>query len=123
MFRSEMQVELMGLLLLQPDRRWTLGELSEHLGAAPSSVHRELHRLVDVGIATSDVQRRPHHFGAATSAPAYASLRDLLGLTVGVPLRLARELDEIPGIVAAAIHGSWAAGTGLRPDSDLESSS
>lgn len=120
MFRSDMQVQLMGLVLLQPDRRWTLDELSERLGAAPSSVHRELHRLVDAGIAIRDAQHRPHSFTAATLAPAYLPLRDLLELTTGVPMRLARALDDIPGIVAAAIHGSWAAGTGVRPDSDLD---
>jgi predicted nucleotidyltransferase len=36
-----------------------------------------------------------------------------------VPQRLTRELDGVAGVLAAAIHGSWAAG-GVRPDSDLD---
>jgi predicted nucleotidyltransferase len=119
MFRSDMQVELLGLLLLQPARTWTLDELSERLRAPSSSVHRELHRLLDAGIVVRDARRRPHSFSAATEAPAYGALRDLLELTTGVPQRLARELGGVPGIVAAAIHGSWATGH-VRHDSDLD---
>lgn len=114
-----MQVELLGLLLLQPERAWTLDEVRERLHAPPSPVHRELHRLVDAGIAIRDARRRPHSFRAATEAPAGRALRDLLELTTRVPNRLARALSDAPGIVAAAIHGSWAAGQ-VRPDSDLD---
>jgi predicted nucleotidyltransferase len=93
--------------------------LSQQLGAAPSSVHRELHRLIDAGIVTRDAEHRPHGFRAAVDAPIYRPLRDLLELTTGVPMRIARELGDVAGVVAAAIHGSWAAG-GIRPDSDLD---
>lgn len=114
-----MQVQLLGLLLLQPDRRWTLDALSAQLGAPASSVHRELHRLLDAGIVIRDADRRPHSFGAAVDAPAFRPLRDLLELTVGVPLRLRQALDGVSGIVATAIHGSWAKGT-VGPESDLD---
>lgn len=119
MFRSEMQVRLLGLTVLQPDRAWTLDELGELLEAPASSVHRELRRLLNAGLVRRDARQRPHRYQAATDAPAYGPLRDLLELTVGVPQRLGRELDTVPGILAAAIHGSWAAGA-VRPDSDLD---
>jgi predicted nucleotidyltransferase len=114
-----MQVHLLSLLLLQSERSWTLDELSEHLRAPSSSVHRELHRLLDAGLVSRDVRQRPHAFRAASNAPAYAPLRELIELTAGVPQRLADELEHVGGIVAAAIHGSWAAGK-IRPDSDLD---
>jgi predicted nucleotidyltransferase len=119
MFRSDMQVELLSLVLMQPDRTWTLDDLSDQLNAPPSSIHRELHRLLDAGLARRDARQRPHSYRAATDAPAYRPLRELLELTAGVPLRLADELADVEGIVAAAIHGSWAAGT-VRPESDLD---
>ena len=119
MFRSELQVHLLALLLLQPERTWTLDILSDQLNAPPSSIHRELHRLLDAGLARRDTRQRPHSYRAATDAPGYRPLRELLELTAGVPLRLADELADVEGIVAAAIHGSWAAGT-VRPDSDLD---
>jgi predicted nucleotidyltransferase len=114
-----MQVELLALILLQPDREWTLEELTGRLGAPQSSVHRELTRLVHAGLARRDARKRPHGFRAARENPAYEPLRDLVELTAGVPLRLSRALSEVPGVLAASIHGSWASGR-IRPESDLD---
>ena len=82
-------------------------------------MHRELLRFVDAGLVARDTRQRPHRFTVAADAPAYRPLRELLELTVGVPKRLADALDQIPGVRAAAIHGSWAAGR-VRPDSDID---
>ena len=109
----------MELVLLQEGRAWTLDELGALGGAPASSVHRELGRLVDAGLVERDARQRPHQFIAATSAPAYAPLRELLELTTGVPARLADALAGVGGVRAAAIHGGWAAGR-LRPDSDVD---
>lgn len=119
LFRSEMQVEMLGLLVLPPERGWTLEELTNRLEAPQSSVHRELRRGIDAGLVTRDDHRRPHIYRGAAESPATHPLRELLELTVGVPRRMADALQDIPGVVAAAIHGSWAAGT-VRPDSDLD---
>ena len=40
LFRSEMQLRLLALLLLQPERAWTLHELTDDLDAPQSSVHQ-----------------------------------------------------------------------------------
>ncbi|MDX6669707.1 MAG: hypothetical protein QOI91_70 [Solirubrobacteraceae bacterium] len=119
MFRSEMQVNLLALTMLQPEREWTLDHLATQLNAPQSSVHRELGRLMQAGLVTRDSGRRPYSYQAATQAPAYGPLRELLELTAGVPGRVARELSRVPGVLAACIHGSWAAGR-VRPDSDLD---
>jgi predicted nucleotidyltransferase len=119
LFRSEMQVEMLALLLLQPDRSWTLEGLAERVRAPQSSVHRELGRAVDAGVATRDQSRRPHLFRAATDSPIYEPLKELLERTAGVRVRLARALDAVAGVRAAAIHGSWAEGR-VRPDSDVD---
>jgi predicted nucleotidyltransferase len=74
---------------------------------------------LNAGIALRDAEQRPHGYRAATDAPVYGPLRELIDATAGVPLRLARELSDVPGVVAASIHGSWAAGT-VRPASDLD---
>jgi DNA-binding IclR family transcriptional regulator len=69
LFRSEMQVRLLGLLLLQPERSWTLRELADTLGAPQSSVHRELERAEAAGIIRRDARARPHRFNAAADEP------------------------------------------------------
>jgi predicted transcriptional regulator len=119
LFRSQMQLELLGLLLLQPDRTWTLDQLATLLNAPASSVHRELGRAVSAGLVRRDDRQRPHLYAAAADSPAYKPLKQLLDLTVGLPERLADALSSVDGIRAAAIHGSWAKGR-ITPDSDLD---
>lgn len=118
LFRSQMQVHLLALLLLQPERSWTLQELSDALDAPQSSVHRELSRAQDAGVIRRDDTGRPHRFSAATDDPAYAPLADLLRQSVGVEIELRTVLDR-PDVHAAVIFGSWASGT-RRPGSDID---
>lgn len=119
LFRSSMQVELLGLLLLQPARNWNLEELSETVGVAASSVHRELGRAMNAGLLIRDSSQRPHRYQAAADSPAYGPLRDLLERTVGVTDRLRDALAGVGGVEAAAIHGSWARGK-VGPTSDID---
>lgn len=118
LFRSEMQVRLLALLLLQPERSWTLQELSDTLGAPQSSVHRELGRAESAGIIRRDATVRPHRFRAATDEPLHEPLAILLSRSVGVEEQLRTTLER-PGVSAAVIYGSWASGT-RRPDSDID---
>jgi hypothetical protein len=119
LFRSQMQLELLGLLLLQSDRTWTLDQLAALLNAPASSIHRELGRAVSAGLVRRDDRQRPHLYVAATNSPAYKPMRQLLDLTVGIPERLAGALSLVDGVRAAAIHGSWAKGR-ITADSDLD---
>lgn len=118
LFRSEMQVRLLALVLLQPERRWTLQELSEALSAPQSSVHRELSRAEEAGVIRRDDEARPHRFSAATDDASYPALTELLRCTVGVESELRSALDR-PEVHAAAIFGSWASGA-RRADSDVD---
>ncbi len=118
LFRSEMQVRLLALLLLQPERSWTLQELADTLTSPQSSVHRELNRAEAAGIISRDAAVRPHHFRAATDEPLNEPLAALLRGSVGVEEQLRIALDH-SDVLAAVIYGSWAGGT-RRPDSDID---
>jgi predicted nucleotidyltransferase len=118
-FRSEMQLALLGLLLLQPERAWTQREITAALAAPAASVHRELSRAAAAGLIARDATQRPHRYRAKQDSPAYAPMRQLLELTVGVPERLREEFARVAGVRTATIHGSWARGD-LRFDSDLD---
>lgn len=113
-----MQLRLLSLLLLQPERDWTLQELSDPLAAPQSSIHRELGRAEAAGIIRRDATARPHRFSAATDEPLYEPLAALLRLSVGVEEQLRTALTR-PDVQAAVIHGSWASGT-RRPGSDID---
>jgi predicted nucleotidyltransferase len=110
---------MLGLLALEAERSWTVEELARASGASRPSVHRELDRALNAGIVERDDRRRPHRYRAATSSPVYEPLRELLALTVGVDIQIRELLSAFPGVEAAAIHGSWAAGT-TRPTSDVD---
>jgi predicted nucleotidyltransferase len=118
LFRSEMQMRLLALLLLQPERSWTLQHLAEALAAPQSSVHRELTRAEAAGIVRRDAAVRPHRYVAATDEPLHEPLAALLQRTVGVEGHLRDALDR-PGVLAAVIYGSWVSGN-RRPDSDID---
>jgi predicted nucleotidyltransferase len=118
LFRSEMQIRMLALLLLQPERNWTLQELAQALNAPVSSVHRELGRAEAAGIVRRNATARPHRSQAATDDPLYEPLASLLRRTVGVEEQL-RAVLERPDVLAALIYGSWAGGT-RRPDSDID---
>jgi predicted nucleotidyltransferase len=113
-----MQLRLLALLLLQPERSWTLQELAADLDAPQSSVHRELSRAEDAGLVVRDATARPHRFSAAASDPMYEPLAVLLNRSVGVEAELRSVLDRAD-VMAAVIYGSWAHGT-RRPDSDID---
>lgn len=118
LFRSEMQLRLLALLLLQAERSFTLSELAAALDAPSSSVHRELERAEDAGIIVRDATARPHRFRAATDDPVAELLSALLTRTVGIETELAETLDR-PDVQLALIYGSWATGK-RRPDSDVD---
>jgi len=118
LFRSEMQVRLLALVLLQPERGWSLQALAETLEAPQSSVHRELARAEAAGLIRRDDEARPYRFSAATDDAAYEPLAELLRRSVGVEGQLRERLDR-PDVHVAAIFGSWVSGA-RRPDSDID---
>ena len=118
LFRSEMQIRMLALLLLQPERSWTLQELAQALDAPVSSIHRELGRAEAAGIVRRNATARPHRFQAATDDPLHEPLASLLRRSVGVEGQLRTAL-ELPDVLVALIYGSWAGGT-RRPDSDID---
>ncbi len=118
LFRSEMQIRMLALLLLQPERGWTLQELVQALDAPASSVHRELGRAEAAGIVRRNAAVRPHSFQAATDDPLHEPLASLLRRSVGVEEQLRTALER-SDVVVATIYGSWAGGT-RRPDSDID---
>lgn len=109
---------MLALILLQPERGWTLSGLADALAAPQSSIHRELGRAESAGIVSRDAAARPHVFRAATEEPLNEPLTELLRRSVGVEEHL-RSVLERPDVLAAVIYGSWAGGA-RRADSDID---
>lgn len=111
---------MLGLLILGPHETRTAPELARRLGATPVSIHRELHRALDAGLLVRDPIGRTYLYRAATDSPLYEPLRLLLERTVGIEPELRRALEDVPGVEAAFIHGSFAKKTKIRPTSDVD---
>lgn len=122
LLRSRLQAEVLTLVLLTPDREWTLTELASRVGSAVSSVQREVVRAERVGVLTSRRVGNTRLVKAARS-PLTTPLTDLLLRSFGPRQVLAEEFSRIPGIESAYLFGSWAAryeGQEGRPPADLD---
>jgi predicted nucleotidyltransferase len=108
LLRSQSQAELLTLVLLTPGREWTLTELASRVGAAVSTVQRELARAEQTGVIVS---RRLGNTRLVTAAdsPLTGPLTELLLRSFGPLQVVAEELADVDGIEAAYLFGSWAA--------------
>jgi len=110
------------LVLLNPDREWTLTELASRVGAAVSSVQREIVRAERAGVMASRRVGKTRLVKAARS-PLTEPLTELLLRSFGPRQVLADELAGVPGIENAYLFGSWAAryaGQEGHPPADLD---
>ncbi len=123
-FRSRQQAELLALLFGDADREWGLTELSERTSVPYASVHREVARAERTGLVTSRSVGRTRLVRADPSSPYFEGLADVLVRAFGPPWVLRDVLDQIEGIAAAYVFGSWAArftgNDGPRPVGDLD---
>lgn len=106
-FRSEAQYRLMGELFTNATRTYSIGELASIVEASHPTVSREVARLVDAGLLTTDQDGRKRVVSARQDTPVFAPLRDLLGRVYGVPAVIAEEFGQFGAHVM--IFGSYAA--------------
>ncbi|WP_426563154.1 helix-turn-helix domain-containing protein [Angustibacter sp. McL0619] len=109
LFRSDGQARLLAELFLSGDDELNLNELAERAGLAYGSVHREVARLLEVGLLVERKVGQARLISPNPTSPLTQPVRDLLLVSAGpVPL-LAAELREIAGVEAAFLFGSFAA--------------
>ncbi|SEF27070.1 MarR family protein [Amycolatopsis pretoriensis] len=109
LLRSRTQGELLALVLLHPEREFSITELAEACGVTPTAVLREVERLVGGGILADRRVGRSRLVKARTDTPLYRPLSDVIAVTFGPMSLLAEALSGLAGITEAYIYGSWAA--------------
>ena len=115
LLRSRMQGELLALVLLHPEREYSITELAEASGVSPTAALREVERLVGGGILEDRRVGRSRLVRARTDTPLYRPLSELMAVTFGPMPLLAEALSELAGVREAYIYGSWAARYGGEP--------
>lgn len=76
--------DILGTLLLNPDRWWYMSDLAKHLDRAISSLQRELVALRDAGILESKREGNRVYYRADSNCPIYLELRSIITKTTGL---------------------------------------
>lgn len=119
LLRSETQANLLERLILHPGDAYTVAELAARLGVTDLSVRRELHRMVDAGIAERELVGRQQVFRASAGSPLFEPLRELIERSIGAEALIREVLERTDGVDSAAIFGSWARGQ-VDAESDID---
>lgn len=123
LFRSDTQAEILARVILNPERGYTITELSKLTGAAYATTHREVQRLVELGLFRQQQIGRAVQVSANEKDPAFGHVEGLLRLSYGPATILPRVLAGVRGILEAYIYGSWAArraGEPGTPPADID---
>lgn len=108
-FRSQLQGELLGATLLDPEREESLSGLARRLDADVGTVQREVTRLERAGILRSRRVGNTRLVAANAESPLYRPLAELVLRAFGPLHVVAEEFAEIAGVGDVYIFGSWAA--------------
>lgn len=109
LFRSRLQGELLALLLVDTDRRWTIDELADGTRHPYQTVATEVRRWEATGLLNVTLVGRTKLFSANTTNPYVRPLSKLVLMAFGPPLVIADEFGPVAGVERVFIYGSWAA--------------
>jgi predicted nucleotidyltransferase len=109
LFRSPLQLAVLGELFTSATEPLSVTALAARIRRGQPAVSREVRRLQEAGIVSVTPIGRTRLVEANTSLPWYRELRALLVQTIGPAALLADALREAGGIDEAFVFGSWAA--------------
>jgi predicted nucleotidyltransferase len=105
------QQKLLRLLYGQPQRSFFANELIGLTRSGSGAVQRELARLLESGLITSEQFGRQRHYRANAKAPIYAELKGIVTKTIGAADPIRHALEPLrKRISTALIYGSLAKG-------------
>lgn len=122
LLRSALQGEMLALILLNPQREWSLTDLATRVGGSVSTAQREVSRAEAAGVVVS---RRVGNtrLVRAQPSPITEPLTELLLRSFGPLQVIAGEFAPVGGLDGLYVFGSWAAryaGLPGRAPADLD---
>lgn len=108
-FRSPAQLKILGHLLVNAGRSFTIPQLVEVTGVSQPTAWREVDRLRQAGILTSVRMGRTELVRADESSRFFPELQSLALKLMGPVVLLRDRIAEVAGVEEAWIFGSWAA--------------
>jgi len=102
---------VLGLLLLQADKRYHVREIARLTGTVAGTLHKELARLADAGLLLKETVGNQVLYGANQDCPVFEEMASIFRKTSGVVDVLADALAPLSDkIVTAFVFGSMASG-------------
>lgn len=106
---TDSQAKTLAWLFGQPERSYHLSELRRLSGLGSASLQREVNRLVDAGLVTSERLGNQRRFQANPASPVHAELVALARKTLGLVPLLRDALAPLAGqLHEAYVYGSVA---------------
>lgn len=109
LFSSSIRADLLSLLLNSPDEQFYIREVAKLLRKNPSGIKRELDKLEEMGIVTSEKIVNLKYFQANKESPLFSELKNLITKSLGLPGALKAVL-RASGAKAAFLYGPYAEG-------------
>jgi hypothetical protein len=108
-FRSQLQGELLALVLGDASRQWTIDDLAERTGDPYQTVATEVRRLQEADLLVATTIGRTKLLSANEANPYLQPLSQLATMAFGPPMVIGEEFASVDGIEAIFVYGSWAA--------------
>jgi predicted nucleotidyltransferase len=112
LFPAAYRRQVLALLLLHPERKLHVREISRLTGTPPGTMNKELSRLHEAGLLEREQVGNQLQYSANRSHQIYQELASILRKTVGVADVLLEALEPVAReIETAFVYGSIARGT------------
>ena len=109
MFRSQVQGEILALVLGAPDVEWTVDELTRRTSHPRQTVANEVRRLAGASLLSTRAIGRTKLVRANMANPYVEPLARLAIMSFGPPQVIREEFGIIRSVEQLFIFGSWAA--------------
>lgn len=120
LFSSKSRVEILKLLLFNPEDSFYQRQISIFAHQPIRSVQREMEKLESIGLIEKSVQGNRIYYKVNKRCPIFEELKRILFKSVGIAEVLKENLKNTGNIIIAFIYGSYAQGKeNLLSDIDL----
>lgn len=109
LFSSSIRADVLALLLNSPEEKFYIREIAKLLRKNPSGVKRELDKLEEIELISSEKIANLKYFQANKNSPLFSELKDLIAKSLGLPGAL-KSLLRANEIKSAFIYGPYAEG-------------
>jgi len=119
LFGSKTRADVITLFIMHPDESFYVRQIAGLLHQSTTPVVRELARLEQMGLLTSENRANAKYFSMNRQSPIFSELQSLVLKTAGLADVLKKTLKSLADLSFAFVYGSFASGE-MGPKSDVD---